>query len=384
LRNRVSDRERLYIEARYHSTVVPDVGKAIDAYKLLLASYPTDYAAWGNMGTLLRQRGDLAAAVSAMEEAIRLAPEQPVAYGNLGSAYTDLQRYDDARRTYEALLKLQDGSGPRIGLYVIGILTGDQSLADAQVEAVRGHRDESQMTGVRIQGLAYQGRVREAHELWPTFLFQMEQTSRRALAGEPGIGLAITDALVGYPDRASARLRELEDEDLLTPATIEEQMVLAALMRDRALADRALPQAMKASDNQNETDRANAHRFLRALHQLASGNPAAAADEMNGVPMTPNYSQVQALLASAHIGAGRTAEAIKVLQWLDSPDSRLGLGVGVVRGYVKVQLARELAHAGRVAEARAAYQQFFDHWKAADADLPLLTQAREEFSKLGS
>ena len=43
------------------------------------------------------------------------------------------------------------------------------------------------------------------------------------------------------------------------------------------------------------------------------------------------------------------------------------------------------ARAGRARaedEARKSYQKFFDLWKDADPDVPLLVQAREEFSKL--
>ncbi len=36
------------------------------------------------------------------------------------------------------------------------------------------------------------------------------------------------------------------------------------------------------------------------------------------------------------------------------------------------------------ADARAAYERFFKLWKDADADVPLLVQARREFEKLGT
>ena len=39
---------------------------------------------------------------------------------------------------------------------------------------------------------------------------------------------------------------------------------------------------------------------------------------------------------------------------------------------------------GQKDEARKSYQKFFELFKDADPDLPLLVQAREEFGKLGS
>ena len=48
-----------------------------------------------------------------------------------------------------------------------------------------------------------------------------------------------------------------------------------------------------------------------------------------------------------------------------------------------VGLARGLAMAGDTAAARKAYERFFDFWKRADADVPLLVQARAEYARLG-
>ena len=43
---------------------------------------------------------------------------------------------------------------------------------------------------------------------------------------------------------------------------------------------------------------------------------------------------------------------------------------------------RALVKLGRTSEARKAYEQFFDNWKSADADLPILISARLEYKKL--
>ena len=73
LRDKVSEVERLYIEARYFTTVARDQPKAIEAYRLLLATYPDDYAAHANLGSLYRDRNLLKEAVTELEEAVRLA-----------------------------------------------------------------------------------------------------------------------------------------------------------------------------------------------------------------------------------------------------------------------------------------------------------------------
>jgi tetratricopeptide (TPR) repeat protein len=45
-------------------------------------------------------------------------------------------------------------------------------------------------------------------------------------------------------------------------------------------------------------------------------------------------------------------------------------------------LARTLARAGDIASSRRTYEQFFERWKTADPDLPLLAQARREYQAL--
>jgi len=48
----------------------------------------------------------------------------------------------------------------------------------------------------------------------------------------------------------------------------------------------------------------------------------------------------------------------------------------------RVYYARALAALGKTDESRTAYEQFFDNWKKADPDLPLLVTARQEYAEL--
>ena len=60
------------------------------------------------------------------------------------------------------------------------------------------------------------------------------------------------------------------------------------------------------------------------------------------------------------------------------------LGLSPMIGIVHIMLGRAHAGAGHVNEARKAYQEAFTIWKDADADLPLLIEARQEFARLGT
>jgi len=47
-------------------------------------------------------------------------------------------------------------------------------------------------------------------------------------------------------------------------------------------------------------------------------------------------------------------------------------------------MARSYSLEGKGAESRAAYERFFDLWKDADANLPVLQEARREYTKLAN
>ena len=87
LRDKVSEVERHYIDARYFTTAQPDVQKALDTYKVWLATYPNDYTALTNAALLHKQQGDRAEAIRKLELATKVAPDQPLGWTNLGQTY---------------------------------------------------------------------------------------------------------------------------------------------------------------------------------------------------------------------------------------------------------------------------------------------------------
>jgi hypothetical protein len=49
---------------------------------------------------------------------------------------------------------------------------------------------------------------------------------------------------------------------------------------------------------------------------------------------------------------------------------------------VHLQIGRAYAVAGDSAKAKAAYQEFFNIWKDADPDIPILKEAKTEYANL--
>jgi len=383
-RAKVSEVERLYIEARYYTTVEVDIQKAIEAYQVWLAAYPNDYTALANSALLLRQRGDAAEALRNQEAATRVAPEEPIAWRNLGDSYLNMGRFADARKALETALALQNNAGGRASLFALATLTGDQALADAQAAAVAGSRDEVDFMTVQIRAAAFTGKMQQMADLAGVWQSRMETASRRNQVGQIIANIAINEALVGLSDRANARIQSALANELLQENAIDERMVVAAINRDGRTARALMPQALAELRRQSAGNPAigTIERAYRALLALAEGKPSDAVPLLEPLTFTPENADAIGMWTIAKIQLEDWPAAIKGLTSLTEDTWQRGLGT--TKAFAMVHLARAHVATGNPAEARKAYQAFFDFWKAADPDVPLLVQAREEFSKLGS
>ena len=88
----------------------------------------------------------------------------------------------------------------------------------------------------------------------------------------------------------------------------------------------------------------------------------------------PNYIRAQAYLRQK-AGAEARAEFQKIL------DHRGWDPTSYLYPLAHLGLARAAALTGDVATSRKAYQDFFALWKDADADLPVLIEAKKEYSE---
>jgi serine/threonine protein kinase/tetratricopeptide (TPR) repeat protein len=383
LRERVSEAERYYIEARYYSTVEVDVQKALDVYKVWLATYPGDYTALTNSALLHKQQGDRAEAIRKLELATRAAPDQPLAFTNLGQTLFEAGQYAEARKAYDSAILLQDSTGARVGLYQIAILTGDPALAEQQVAAVAGRRDEVDMVAIRMFGATYRGRMNEAADLAADFQARALALSRPQSAGSGVLQLAISEALFGLFDRARARIDKAEEDGILAENTADDRMVVAAITKDAAMARRLMASALEEhKTNGDAATGAEVERAIKALAALAEGRPAEAAALVEPVSFDASHTDVVNIWTIAKVQAGDWPAAVKGLTFINSREARGGLSA--TTAYVLATLARVQVKMGQTGEARRNYQKFLELMKDADADLPLLVEVKDEIAKLAS
>jgi serine/threonine protein kinase/tetratricopeptide (TPR) repeat protein len=381
LRQKVSEVERYYIEARYFTTVAPDVQKALDVYRVWLATYPNDYTALANSALLHKQQGDRDEAIRKLELATQVAADQPLGWINLGQTYFEAGDYDNAKRVLNTALKLQDSTGSRIGLYQIAIFTGDLTLAEEQVAAVRGRRDEVDMVAARMFGAAYRGRFTEAGELAIEYQNRMAALSRGPQAGQNLMAVAIGEALAGLHEQARKRVTETFNDGVLNESSLDERLVVAAITSDAEAGRELLPLTLEENNKASaKAARDEGERAIRAVAALAEKRPKDAIELIEPVTFDTAHSEMVNIWSIAKMQVGDLSAAAKGLTFMTSREARNALSATTPFAYA--MLARVQMQLGQKDEARKNYERFFELWKDADPELPLLKQAREEYVRL--
>jgi len=122
-----------------------------------------------------------------------------------------------------------------------------------------------------------------------------------------------------------------------------------------------------------ELDPALALNILQVAAPYELGLPAIG--YYNWPNLYPVYLRGEAYLA-VHQSREATVEFQKIL---DHRGIVLNQPIGAL---AHLQLGRAFAISGDTAKARTAYQDFFALWKDADTDIPILKEAKAEYTKL--
>jgi len=387
LRERVSERERLYIDSHYYDYINGETEKAAQVYGLWRRTYPRDVVPYANLGNIYFAVGQYEKALLQFQEALRLEPNNVNGYTNLAVTYIDLNRFDEARQLLDQAqsLKLENVS-LFVNLYVLAFFRRDVAEMQRHVTAAKGKPEiEDALTALQSDTEAYDGHFEKAREL--TRL--AEDTARRR--GDP-------ETAASY--RAEAALREAE----VGNKALAQQDVAAALATShnrnvQLQAALALARTgdtsqarMMAGDLQKDTPAntiLNCYWLptIRAAADINQGNASSAIQllqtaspyELGSPPplgnLYPVYVRGQAFLR-ARQGSAAVVEFQKLLDH-----------AGIVQNFLlgslaHLGLARSYALSGDTAKSRIAYQDFFAVWKDADPDIPILKEAKAEYAKL--
>jgi eukaryotic-like serine/threonine-protein kinase len=388
LRKRVSEREQFYITEHYELFVTGNLEAARRVDELSAQTYPRD-TSFTNLGIIYSELGDYDKALVAFENALRFNAETGYRYANLMGGYLQLNRLDEAKATArEAQRRHIDYPEIHLNLYWVAFLQHDVEAMEREAAGMLekpGHED--QMLNYEADTALYAGHLARARVLTRN---AMEAARKADEAEAPALYLAdaaVREALVGNMDvaklqaRAALAISKSRDAEALSAIALglagesAQALRLANDLEKRFPQDTIVQFHYLPAIHVEELLRRN--DYARAVDALA----AAAPHELGGNLETlnfvlfPVYLRGKAYLAAKQ-GAPAAAEFQKII---DHPGVVRSEPIGAL---ARLELGRAFVLAGDKSQAKAAYQEFLAIWKDADPDIPVLKQAKAEYSNL--
>ena len=389
LRDRVSERERYYIETLYFTIVTGELEKADRSYSQWLLDYPSDYVAHGNLGHNYFVLGQYEKAIEEMHASLRITPNSVGAYSILIGAYLSLNRFEDAKNALEQAEQLKLG-GPTLHLarYFLAFVQNNPAAMLEQLNWSSGKPGaEDMMSSTQSDTEAFYGHLAKARE----FSQRAVDSATRADARETAAMWRVNGALREAEFGNAAEARKMAAQALALTAGRDVQ-ILAALSYARAGDSAAAEKLADQIDRESpldtmiqgywlptiraaiELDRGNAQKAIDLLQPAANFELGQPSQSQSG-DMYPVYVRGLAYLRK---GGGQEA-AIEFQKLLDHRGLFINFPLGAL---AHLQLARAWTLAGDKGAAQKAYNDFFTICKDADPDIPVLKEAKSASAKL--
>lgn len=381
LRERVSEREKLYIESHYYDTVLGDLNKASALYELSARLDPGDLEPRMYVADIYTVLGQYEKAVEQWRDLVRLKPAG-VTYFNLVESLLYLNRIEEAQTMIkEAQSRNCDSGGLRSDVYGIAFLRNDAAGMAEQVKWAAGKPEEEWMLAREANVAAYSGRLRKAREFSRQAAALAQRHGLQGFAASHESEAALREALFG--NAAEARHRAAKALDGAAEHYGTYQAARALGLAGDAARTQAVADDLAKRFPENTLVRFNYVPTLHAQVALDRNEASKAIEllevvepyELGNGALFPAYVRGQAYLALRQ-GTQAAAEFQKIL---DHRGLVNNLPIGAL---ARLQIGRAYAMQGDTAKAKTAYQDFLTLWKNADPDIPILIAAKAEYGRL--
>jgi serine/threonine protein kinase/tetratricopeptide (TPR) repeat protein len=396
LRDRVSDREKFFIDFTYDRQVTGNLEKADQTLELWLQTYPRGEAPSPQdlLGGLSTQgTGRFERAIETSQKKIALDPNFIFGYGNLARSYFYLDRFQEAESTLQRASerKLENPNFLVLG-YTIATLKGHKDQMDRIVARARGkHGAEYRIAHAEALALVRSGRLQAARRSSSRAVDLALQEGDREAAASYRAARAVWEALCG--NAAEGNRSAMAALELSKARDVQYAAGLALAVSGGYSRSEALAGDLEKRFPEDTFVKFTYAPVLRALAALGRGRPADTVETLqialryelatNGLNFSYFYlgglhsAWVRAgAFMAEHQYAEAAAEFQKIL------DHRGIVGADPIGALAHLQLGRSFALLGDKRKAKAAYETFLALWKDADLDIPILKSAKAEFSRL--
>jgi serine/threonine protein kinase/tetratricopeptide (TPR) repeat protein len=376
-RDRVSERERFYIDGR-HCLFSSESGCYRNVHEMWKRRYPRDPMPYTNLSVSFYNQGMCEQALENAVEAVRLAPAHAIGQTSLARAYLCLGRSAEARRTIEqAIARHLENPFMYLTLFFAAFLERDDRAMGTARQWFRNRPEESLFVEHESEAAAFDGQMQRSREL-RVRAEQLADRSKERVLSIRARGV-LYEAAQGDVNRTRAIVKSIAAESP-PAAAIVLLRAAAVLSRDYQTADALVRERARSADSGPP---GLLERLVDVLRDIDMGNGSA----MDRLPpatsgeLSPNqrFSPVYIHgLIYLHAGDGSKAAA----EFQRILDHRGVQPTSPLYPLAHVQQARAYVLSGDQPKARKAYQDFLALWKTADADIPILREARAEYARL--
>ena len=414
LTDRLTPRERYYIEGYYYTARVDTTAKAIDAYLKAVELYPDHSASRTNLAllylrtdqvekciehnTILRERGfefpgaagnmaqcyvaagNAAAAITVLKEFVERFPDLESGHVNLGLTYMSLDQLDEAERSLKRSVELRPDFPPGVvGQGQIAALRDDFDGARRILSAGLKFRNVNGRSLARIQlayAYIYQGRSKEANAVMQDLIAEHGPDGSNESAGTRA---TVAELLLahGRKAEAAAEARRAVSEARGRLA-VTDALLIGSISGDPAArtelqriadtlptgADKALPLIADAIVAIESGRLAEGATLLQQYEsKLRPGTLVAG----SLIPVRQPRAMLAYWRGRERLAAGDYPAAIDSFSKNNnSPGLRRFNPIEYVRGLYYTAQAHEKS--GEQAKAREHYAKFLNYWKDGDID----------------
>jgi serine/threonine protein kinase/tetratricopeptide (TPR) repeat protein len=370
LRGRASELERLQIESTYY-IARGDRRRAIEILEVAVQAYPKSPINWANLAYTYKRAGLDEKAVRAYRQVIEINPEATSPPNELIDLLFGMNRVQEASQAcQQAVNQHREPPICRSAPLSSAVRAGDTAEVKRQLDRIAALSEKARL-GEQKNFAAFQGRIREAR-------IMSRQYDKCLPCGldAPTIdsGILMAEATAGRCDLVESDLAQGKpDRDEID---LPRAAFAAAACRDPKRMQAFLAEFLKISPN----DTFKNDVFAPCVQALAVGSvdplPSAvvAYDVVRKDTMSPAGMSTLYCRGEIYLAQKKGAEAAAQFQTIVDNPGWSPLGTFYVPALAG--LAQAEAMSGDFARSRKAYDEFFRLWKTADADLPLLIEAK--------
>ena len=392
LRERASEREKLWITEQYYENVTGELEQAAQIGEQRTSEYPRDFSSYIDLGNVYAKLRYPQKAAEQYRNSIRVAPDIGAAYETLANDLLASQRFDDSSQILnQPQARKRDDVVLHNALYALAFLTGDSQAMENQQQRFAGRPDmENFGLSLASDTAAYFGHLGKARELTKRSLHSAVQANMKEMAAISVENGALREAAFGNLREAKGAAA---DGLKLAPASqgVQDEAALAYAMAGDAARAESVARDLNKSyplDTQVQSlwlpaiQAQVALRQKRAAAALASLQATSGPIEFGQISFVNNYSCLYYTYArgEGYLAAGQgSAAAAEFQKILDHSGIVWNCWTGAL---AHLGEARAYTISGDNAKAKSAYQDFLALWKDADPDIPILIAAKSEYAKL--